>query len=173
MVGTNFRNPDMRWTKTTDFDTLDTSLIHGHIFILTESGFRAYEFQDGPLPDLNHVGQDFLVDFSRYLVDNNIADVIGLQVLEDGPCNSHGMSELVLDQGTIMLDTSLIKNCEPTRVTGWLFSSSNGSPRAFMANETYSKMTTGNHEVFNAGKPLPKLENVEELKAALVKAGVL
>ena len=72
-----------------------------------------------------------------------------------------------------MLDTSLVKNCEPTRVTGWLFDSSNGNPQVCIANETHSKMTTGNHEVFNAGKPLPKLENVEELKTALVEAGVL
>ncbi len=69
-----------------------------------------------------------------------------------------------------MLGTSLVKNCEPTRVTGWSFGSSNGNPRACMANETHSKMTTGNHKVFNAGKPLPKLENVEQLKAALVEA---
>ncbi|KLU90687.1 hypothetical protein MAPG_10539 [Magnaporthiopsis poae ATCC 64411] len=127
MVGTNFQNPDMRWTKTTDLDKLDTSSIHGHIFVLTKNGFRAYEFQDGPLLDLSHVGRDFLADFSRYLADNNLADVIGLQVLGDEPCNSHGMSELILDQGTIMLDTSLVKNCEPTRVTGWSFGSSNGS----------------------------------------------
>jgi hypothetical protein len=73
----------------------------------------------------------------------------------------------------IMLDTSLVKNCEPTRVTGWSFDSSNGIPRACMANETHSKMTSGNHKVFYADKPLPKLENVEELKAALVEAGVL
>ncbi|EPE04349.1 hypothetical protein F503_01353 [Ophiostoma piceae UAMH 11346] len=135
MVGTNFQNSDMRWTKTTDLDTLDTSLIHGHIFILAESSFHAYEFQDGALPDLNHVGQDFLADFSLYLTDNNLADVIGLRVLEDRPCNSR--------------------------------------PRACMANETHLKMTTGNHKVFNTGKPLPKLENVEELKASLVEAGVM
>jgi len=78
------------------------------------------------------------------------------------------MSELILDQRTIMLDNSLIKNCEPARITGWSFESCDGNPRTYMTNETDSKITTGNHKVFNTGKPLPKLENVEDLKAALV-----
>lgn len=34
-------------------------------------------------------------------------------------------------------------------------------------------MTTGNHKVFNTGKPHPKLENVNDLKAAPIEAGVL
>lgn len=173
MVGTNFKNPNMRWAKTTDVNELDESSIHGHVFVLTDGGFRAYEFQDGPLPDFTNVGQDFLVEFARYILDHNLVDLIGLQVLGDGACNNHDMFELILDQGTIMLDNSLIKNCEPTRITGWAFESCDGNPRTCMANETHSKMTTGNHKVFNAGKPLPKLENVEDLKAALVEAGVM
>ncbi len=96
-----------------------------------------------------------MADFSRYLTDNNLVDVIGLQILGDGSCNSHSMSELILDQGTIMLDTSLVKNCEPTRVTGWSFDSSNGNPQVCIANETHSKMTTGNHEVFMQASPYP------------------
>ncbi|KAK3683016.1 hypothetical protein B0T22DRAFT_502141 [Podospora appendiculata] len=162
MVGTNFQNPNMRWAKTTDVNKLDESSIHGHIFVLTNGGFRAYEFQDGPLPDFNNVGQDFLVEFAHYVLDHNLVDLIGLQVLGDGACNNHGMFELILDQGTIMLDNSVIKNCELTRITGWSFESCDGIP-----------MTSENHKVFNAGKPLPKLENVEDLKAALVEAGVM
>ena len=72
--------------------------------------------------------QNFLVEFTRYITADNLVGLIGLQVLGDGACNNHSMSELILDQGTIVLDTALVKNCQPTRVTGWMFESSNGQP---------------------------------------------
>lgn len=34
-------------------------------------------------------------------------------------------------------------------------------------------MNSGNHKVFNAGKPYPKLENVDDLMVALAKAKVV
>lgn len=34
-------------------------------------------------------------------------------------------------------------------------------------------MTSGNHKVFSAGKSLPKVENVDDLKAALAMARVI
>ncbi|KAK0721882.1 hypothetical protein B0T26DRAFT_850133 [Lasiosphaeria miniovina] len=175
MVGTNFRNPDVRWAKPTDSNKLEGSSIHGHIFVLTDSGFRAYEFQDGPPPDLTAVDENFLAEFSGYIVANNLTGLIGLQVLGHKGCSNRSMSELILDErsGTVMLDTSLVKNCRPARVTGWTFESVNGQPRVCQANETHTAMVKGNHKVFNAGKPHPKLENVDELKAALVGAGVI
>lgn len=60
MVITNFQAPNMRWAKTTDFNKLEGSSVHRHIFVLTDGGFRAYEFQDGPLPDTTNVEQNFL-----------------------------------------------------------------------------------------------------------------
>ncbi|KAK3375783.1 hypothetical protein B0T24DRAFT_718300 [Lasiosphaeria ovina] len=173
IVGTNFQNPDMRWSKTTEPNKLEASSIHEHIFVLTDSGFRAYEFQDGPLPGLTAVGQNFLAEFSRYILANNLAGLIGLQVLGHEGCSNRSMSELILDDSTIMLDTSLVKNCQPTRVTGWTFESSNGQPRVCQPNKTHASMTSGNHKVYNADKPLPKLENVDDLKAALVEADVM
>lgn len=71
-----------------------------------------------------------------------------------------------------MLDSSCVKNTVPTRITGWRFELADGNPRVSSANETHAEMTSGNHKVFNAGKPLPKLETVEDLKAALIVAGV-
>lgn len=46
-----------------------------------------------------------------------------------------------------------------------------GDPRVCQSNETHSKMTSGNHNVFNAGKPLPKLDNVDAPKSAPTEAG--
>lgn len=131
---------------------------------------RAYEFQRGPLPDLSGVGQNFLTDFIDYIVQNNLTNLIGLQVLG---CGDDSMSELILDHGTVMVDSSIVKNIVPTRTTGWKFESANGNPRVCQANEAHAKIETGNHRVFNAGKPHPKLENVEDLKVALTEAGIL
>ncbi|KAK0712612.1 hypothetical protein B0T26DRAFT_752828 [Lasiosphaeria miniovina] len=170
-----FGNPDMRWAKPTDSNKLEGSSIHGHIFVLTDSGFRAYEFQDGPLPDLTAVDENFLAEFSGYIVAKNLTGLIGLQVLGHEGCSNRSMSELILDErsGTVMLDTSLVKNCRLARVTGWTFETVNGQPRVYQANETHTAMVKGNHKVFNAGKPHPKLENVDDLKAALFRAGVI
>lgn len=81
--------------------------------------------------------------------------------------------ELILDQGTVMLDAAVVRNCSPTRITGWRFEVRDGQPRVCQANETHSEMTSGNHKVFNAGKPHPKLTDSEDLKKALLDVGVL
>ncbi|GAD95432.1 hypothetical protein ACLA_054900 [Paecilomyces variotii No. 5] len=154
MLRTNFENPSLRWTKVTDIEKVDPSNIHRHIFGLTKDGLCAYELQDGPLPHLSDVEPLFLDEFINYISKNNLASLIGLQ-------------------GTVMLDSSYVKNTVPTRITGWRFETAHGNPRVCTANETHAQMTSGNHKVFNAGKPLPKLESIEDLKAALAKAGVL
>ncbi|KAK4199268.1 hypothetical protein QBC40DRAFT_228193 [Triangularia verruculosa] len=172
MLGTNFDESAIRWAKATNIDSLNAADIHGHIFVLAENGLCAYEYQDGPLPDLSSVGQGFLGKFVEYIVNNNLTSLIGLQVLGCGHKQST-MFELILDQGTVMLDASIAKNIVPTRVTGWQFESVDGNPRVCAHNETHAGMTSGNHKVYNAGKPLPKLENIEQLKDALADVGLL
>lgn len=169
MLGTNYDSPSLRWAKVTNIDKIDPPGVHGHIFALTKNGLCAYELQDGPLPDLSGVRGGFLDEFVNYIVKNNLTSLIGLQVLG---CDDCSLSELILDQGTVMLDSSCVKNTVPTRITGWRFELADGNPRVSSANETHAEMTSGNHKVFNAGKPLPKLETVEDLKAALIVAGV-
>jgi hypothetical protein len=71
------------------------------------------------------------------------------------------------------MDSLSVKNTAPTRITGWKFETSDGNPRICASNETHSKINTSNHRVFNAGKPIPKLENAEDMKAALAMTGVL
>jgi len=83
------------------------------------------------------------------------------------------MGELILDNGTVMLDASKMQGCKPTRITGWKFEVRNGEPQVCQANETHSEMTSGNHKVFNAGKPEPRLDSVRDLKEALIDVGVI
>ncbi|KYK53953.1 hypothetical protein DCS_05902 [Drechmeria coniospora] len=172
LLGTNFEGPKGRWAKVTGIEYVDPASVHGHIFVLSDDGLCAYEYQEGPLPDVSVVGRGFLREFVNYLVANHLTELIGLQVLSDCGGNQ-SMYELILNEGTVMLQEDAVKNCEPTRVTGWKFEAGPSGPRACQSNETHSTMTSGNHKVFNAGKPLPKLKNVDDLKAALAVAGVI
>jgi hypothetical protein len=171
LLGSNFEQPKGRWSKVTPIEQIDPSMVHGHIFVVGEDGLCAYEYQESPLPDLSSVDGGFLDDFVSYLTEHCITGLIGLQVL--GECNDQSMSELILDEGTVMLGSTVVKGCRSTRITGWKFEMVDGNPRVCQANERHAEMTSGNHKVFNAGKPLPKLDNVDDLKSALTEAGVL
>ncbi|TWU72828.1 hypothetical protein ED733_001721 [Metarhizium rileyi] len=171
LLGFNFEQPRGRWAKVTPIEQIDLSTVHGHIFVVGEDGLCAYEYQESPLPDLSSVGRGFLDDLVGYLTEHCITGLIGLQVL--GECNDQSMSELILDQGTVMLGSSAVKGCVSTRIIGWKFEMVDGNPRVCQSNERHAEMTSGNHKVSNAGKPLPKLDNVDDLKSALLEAGVL
>lgn len=170
MLGSNFENPTGRWTRVTEIDAVDLSIVHGHIFVLTGDGFIAYEYQDGPMPDLSSVGKEFFADFIDYLITNDLTNLLGLQVLIDSM--DQNMWELILDQGTVMLDAAVLRGCSPTRITGWRFEARDGQPRVCESNEKH--VSSGNtHKIYNQGKPQPKLSNVDDLKKALVDVGVL
>lgn len=77
--------------------------------------FRAYECQGGALPDLSHVGKDFLPEFAEYLRVNGLTNLLGLQVLG---CGSTSMSELILEGETVMVDGSALMGCEEPRTGG-------------------------------------------------------
>ena len=171
LLGTNFQCPNGRWAEATEISSIDPSTVHGHIYVLTNDGFCAYEYQDGPMPNLTIVGKDFLPEFVNYLVTNNLTHLLGLQVLIDGMDQT--MWELVLDHGTVMLDAAVVRDCSPTRITGWRFEVRDGQPRVCQSNETHAEMTSGSHKVFNAGKPQPKLGDASDLKKALIDVNVL
>ena len=120
---------------------------------------------------MSSVGKEFLADFIDYIVINSLTNLVGLQTLVDGV--NQTMWELILDKGIVMLDAAVVRGCSPTRVTGWRFEAWAGQPRVCQTNETHAEMTSGNHKVFNAGKPQPKLSDIDDLKKALVDVGVL
>lgn len=154
-----------------EIGAVDLGIVHGHIFVLTSDGFIAYEYQDGPMPDLSSVGKEFFTDFIDYLITNDLTNLLGLQVLIDGMDQT--MWELILDQGTVMLDAAVVRGCSPTLITGWRFEARDGQPRVCQANEAHCEMVDRTHKVFNVGKPQPKLSDVDDLKKALVDVGIL
>jgi hypothetical protein len=82
------------------------------------------------------------------------------------------MLELVLPQGTVMLEELNLKGCTSSTQTGWRFKLENGEPRACTATESHGTYANG-HKIYNEGTPLPKLATFQDVKSALVNAGVL
>ncbi|POR39632.1 Uncharacterized protein TPAR_00172 [Tolypocladium paradoxum] len=143
LLGINHDMPRCRWGKATTMQTMDLSNVHGRIFVLTDRGFHPHEYQIGPVPDLSRVDGTFLPELADFLSTNNLAMLVGLQVIDMYP--SH-MLELVLSRGTIMLHASNLNGCVLTRQTGWKFEVENGEPRVCQANEMHGQTRTG-HEV--------------------------
>lgn len=169
LLGINHDIPRCRWATATTTQTIDLSNVHGHIFVLTDHGFHPYEYQTGPVPDLSQVDSTFLPELAQFLRNNNLAMLVGLQVIDPHPSR---MLELVLPQGTVMLEASDLNGWVSTRQTGWKFETKNGQPRVCQANETHGQTRTG-HEVYNKGDAHPRLETFQDLKYALAEAGIL
>jgi hypothetical protein len=169
LLGVNYDKPYCRWVRPTAIRNVDLSNVHGHIFVLTNHGFHPYEYQTGPLPNLSGVDSAFLLELAEYLITNKLSKLVGLQVIDSNPTR---MLELILPLGTVMLDVSNLNGCVPTRQTGWKFEVENGEPRVCQANETHGRTAT-THEIYNKGDPHPKLETFQDLKNALVEAGIL
>jgi len=169
ILGVNYDKPYCRWARTTAIETMDLSNVHGHIFVLTDHGFHPYEYQTGPIPDLSGINSTFLQELADYLNTNNLSTLVGLQIIDRNPTH---MLELILPQGTVMLDISVLNGCVPTRQTGWKFESEDGEPRVCQANESHGQTAT-THEIYNKGDPHPRLETFQDLKHALVETGIL
>jgi len=169
LLGTNHDAHRCRWTKPSEIQTLDLSKVHGHIFVLIDRRFHPYEYQAGPAPDLSRVGNTFLPELASFLNSNDLAGLVGLQVIDP---RTSAMFELVLPQGTVMMDASRLGSCIPTRETGWQFDVEDGRPRVCQANEIHAATRDG-HEIYNKGDPHPRLETFEDVVHALVKKGIL
>ncbi|KAK4182311.1 hypothetical protein QBC35DRAFT_457420 [Podospora australis] len=128
LVGEDNVEPLYRWTKPTATGSLDLDNLYGHTFVLTDEGFRPYEYLIGAPPSLADLGHDFLPRLAAFLQENNLTKVLALEVLMQ-PLPST-MSELILgNQGTIMLEPSRLKDASTSRRTGWAFTVINGTPR--------------------------------------------
>lgn len=169
LLGVNHETPRCRWANATTFKAINLNNVHGHIFVLTDDGFHPYEYQAGPAPDLSQVDDRFLTELADFLNAYNLTTLVGLQVIDPFPGD---MFELILPEGTIMLDASSVDGCVSTRKTGWKFEVENGEPRVCKSNETHARHSNG-HDVFNAGAPYPKLEAFEDVKHALEQQSIL
>ncbi|KAK7959740.1 uncharacterized protein PG986_004594 [Apiospora aurea] len=114
-----------RWTVPTAIDS-DPTNIHGHVFILTDTGFHPYEYQAGCLPDLASVDLKFLPALANFIDRNGLRNVVALEVL-DAPHTD--MMEIVFLNATLMINPSRLQNVTTVRQTGWAFTAENGNAR--------------------------------------------
>lgn len=169
MLGVNYEKPHCRWTKPTNIEAIDIRNIHAHISVLAKDGFHPYEYQVGPAPDLSDVDCAFLPELAKYLIENGLSTLLGLQVIDQ---NDSQMLELILPISTIMLSTTDLHGCQPTRQTSWKFTKENGDLRVCKSYETHGRHANG-HDVYNEGKPYPQLESFHDVKNALIEIGIL
>ncbi|KAL9124203.1 MAG: hypothetical protein Q9217_006445 [Psora testacea] len=161
------------WTKPTQSANIDKDDIHGHIYVLSsENQFVAYEYRGGPSTDnWKQVHTSFFPQLAQYLLTNNLAGVIGLQVLDRLAVSSERMLEFVLGgEGTAMLGEQDVNHGGIYRVTGWSFAQDEDGIISVKGSESHAKTTKGTHQVFTNGKPLP---TVEAVRHVLRKEGIL
>ncbi len=95
------------------------------------------------MPDLSAINKAFFPELALYFARNNLSSLLRLQVRLEGVPKR--MFELILDQGTIMLDETAIYSCSASRQTRWMFELKGGEPRVCATNEAHAKKTSGNH----------------------------
>lgn len=93
-------------------------------------------------------------EFLDYLVANHLTDLIGLEVF--GAYGDPSMYELILNKGTLILQADAVKNCKPTRVTGWKFKVGPDYLHVCQDIETHSSMTSGNPQGRKRRQATPK-----------------
>lgn len=168
MLGHYFESPTGCWTKPTPIKDLDPANIHGHIFKLSTDGkLAAYEYREGRPINVSQINPSFFDEISGYLVENNLTDIIGLQVLSHGP--SSPMIELVLgNTSTVMLDEAQAQYGKSYNTTGWHADPDEGDE--LKDGEKHAETTKGTHRVFVDKVPL---SNIMDLKDFLKKEEII
>jgi len=119
----------------------------------------AYEYREGPPCDVTDINPAFFDDVVKYLQMNNLATLIGLQVLQTP---TKPMVEFVLqDTCTVMLYDSDASYGKIYRITGWSTGGEDGIV-SFSGQESHAGTTRGTHQVFTNGKPLPTIEALKD-----------
>ncbi|KAK7419096.1 hypothetical protein QQZ08_010999 [Neonectria magnoliae] len=160
------------WTKPCAIESLDVNKIHGHVLkLLPNERFVAYEYCEGSLPNsLAKADSPLFRELRTYLLDNDLANMIGLEVLHED--QQERMVEFEMNGGATVLVPELMANYGSLdRATGWTQRGKDGLADAEPDPGTYwGKTTTGKHKVF-VDNVEPRDE--EELVARLTAEGVL
>ncbi|KAL8898816.1 MAG: hypothetical protein Q9207_006515 [Kuettlingeria erythrocarpa] len=161
------------WTQPTKSADIDKDNVHGHIYVLSSKNhFVAYEYRGGPATDsCKHVHPSFFQQLAQYLHSNNLAGVLGLQVLDNQAASPGEMLEFILgEQGTAMLRAQDVNHGGIYRNTGWSFRQDEEGIISVSGGESHALTVKGTHQVFTSGKPLPTIEAVQNV---LRKEGII
>lgn len=81
------------------------------------------------MPNLSRVDEAFLPKLANYLDENNLAKLVGLQVVDDNPAQ---LLEFIFPSATVMLNELDLVGCAPNKQTSW-----NGKLRDCQSNESH------------------------------------
>jgi len=160
------------YTRPTKVTQLDTVGIHGHIFVLNKNAqFVAYEYRQGPIPEIDENDNAFLAEVQGFLVERGLETLVGIQVLNGD--KGRQLREFVLAEnyGAIMLDAADANITEVYCITGWSTQTEHESVE-LKGNESHAATTKGTHQVFVDGKGLPDLDE-DTVVNALRNAGII
>jgi hypothetical protein len=170
MVGKPMRHLPGLWTRPTKANLLDLGALHGHIFMLgADSEFHPYEFHQGPPPLITANDNAFIAAVQKYLELNDLAGIIGIELLEQDTLSKH-MKEFVLSDtdGTVMLPSDEVNPTEIYRTTDW---NAVEGINDLKGNETsHAKTTKGTHQVFTDGKALPEMGGDYDAEEVVIEA---
>ena len=174
MLGSSFKGRvSGYWTKPTPFEAINSNPIHGHIYTLSpDNRLLAYEYREGDAPKrAADIDQAFFGELSKYLSSNQLAGLLGLEVLEDTSSPQPQTLEFVLaGEGTVMIKEEEVAYANISRVTGWSFAQDENGIISIKGHETHASPANGVHQIFRDGKPLRNIDAVVDL---LLHKGVI
>ena len=150
-----------------EIQNLDPSEVYGYIFATKVDGnLYPCEFQKGYTPDFSTVTRfiEFKEEFTEFVRTKSWENVIGLEVLDQ--LTPLDMTEVeVGDVGTVMVESSLLKGCNPYRQTAWRFEREGGTPRVCQDGRVaHGTLPDGRHlKIQSKFKRLESIEQVQEV----------
>ncbi|KAJ9131287.1 hypothetical protein NKR23_g11777 [Pleurostoma richardsiae] len=82
MIGQPMAKLDACWTRPTSFKKVVLGDVRGYVFVLDAEGqFTPYEYPEGPPPKITANETAFISAAQSYLVQKNLATLIGIQLL--------------------------------------------------------------------------------------------
>ena len=161
ILGRNFAEPSGYWTKPTAVEEVNLAEVRGHIFMLKEDRFVAYEHVEGKVDGLSSISSRFFKDFAAYIRSNGLGNTVGLQIRGQTTDDTVGFD--FGNCGTVMLNARNAYYGTLFRKTGWVFSRDEGVT-SFKGDQSHTETIVGTHKVFINGKLAP---NIPALKPIL------
>lgn len=171
MLGSKM-NGNLWWTKPTSISAVDMSSLHGHIYVVSlDRGLFPYEYREGSSPkQVSQVDSTFYQELAEYLIQQQLHNVLGLEVLENFQGAGKRMLEIVIqDHSTIMMEEEYASSLETLKITGWMISQDTDGILSLRGNEGHSRPRGGQHVIFTDGK---LLQTNEDMMAFLEARGI-
>lgn len=162
------------WNRATDVAAIDTSEVRGHMFKVAGNGeLVAYKLEQGKAIDLSIESAPFFQEFAAYVRAAGLADLLGLQVLNNIP--AYGVEFDFGEVGTVVLNEDGTRHGPVSHTTGWTFSVDEGGIISCKNGTIHAATVKGPHKVFVDTKSVQKEKDLDRILrdyAVLVRQGL-